>query len=595
MITLQNFILPDPEICTEPDLYVRLNTRAALDIDSGRIHLSTGGTADFGTYFNALSLRKWHRAAQLQDLGLEIEGDGPLELRLIHALPERSWDMPLCKVLTLEPGIPVTLDASPALQGPETGLMYLEVRALDAARIDRLRFVTSTTPESWPDLAISITTFRREAEVERTVERLEAFLARYPHADNIHIQVVDNGQSATIPATGRTRYIPNENLGGAGGFARGLLEAEEAGRSHVLFTDDDAAFPMESLHRAYMFLALARDDKTAIAGAMINNIDKWAMWENGAVFDRHCRPLSVGEDLRRLDRVFAMETFSANFNSPGLYAGWWFFAFPVARVERHPFPFFVRGDDISFSLANDFHITTLNGVVSFQDDFSEKESPMTLYLDTRNHIVQHLTIPHMEIGAWACAKIPLWFAVRNLIRFQYETMEACLLAWEDVMQGPQFFVENKDMTERRARLKTIMENEVFRPADTSGLSNWADIHQKIGRLRFFWLKLTLNGHLGPVRRRRPAAVAASPRDRPNLHMVWGLKEITYLAPGRQKSYTTRFDRARGLRLLWRAARNTFRFLRRHDRLLADYRRAYPETASRSFWNGVYGKTAPPAE
>lgn len=36
-----------------------------------------------------------------------------------------------------------------------------------------------------------------------------------------------------------------------------------------------------------------------------------------------------------------------------LHAGRLFFAFPVDHVEHLPFPFFVRGDDVSFSLVND--------------------------------------------------------------------------------------------------------------------------------------------------------------------------------------------------------------------------------------------------
>ena len=37
------------------------------------------------------------------------------------------------------------------------------------------------------------------------------------------------------------------------------------------------------------------------------------------------------------------------------YGGWWYFAFPVDQVKHQPFPFFVRGDDVSFSLVHDFN------------------------------------------------------------------------------------------------------------------------------------------------------------------------------------------------------------------------------------------------
>ena len=407
--------------------------------------------------------------------------------------------------------------------------------------------------------------------------------------------MIDNGQSATIPDSKYVSYFPNDNLGGAGGFARGLLEAERAGASHVLFTDDDAAFNMESLHRTYIFLALAKDSRTTVAGAMINNMDKWAMSENGAVFKQYCQPISAGQDLRTMKSVFDMEMYSADFKSPNMYGGWWFFAFPVKHAVYHPYPFFVRGDDSSFSLANDFRITTLNGVVSFQDSFVEKQSPMTEYLDTRYHVVHHLALPRMKLGALRTAKIPAKFAILNIIRFHYETAEACLLAWEDVMSGPEFFPANKDMSERRNHLKSIVKQEVFKPMEHTEITDWADTHQRIPKWRLPWLRMTLNGHLFPVRRSAPTEVAVPPRDRPNLHMVWGKSALTYLAPGRRKAYTVRFNRAKGLKLFWRTLKNTIRFIRNYDDLLAAYQADYPKTASPEFWNTVYQPKTPALE
>ena len=180
-----------------------------------------------------------------------------------------------------------------------------------------------------------------------------------------------------------------------------------------------------------------------------------------------------------------------------MYGGWWFFAFPVKEVTRYPFPFFVRGDDINFSLANDFHISTLNGVVSFAEDFSDKESPMTLYLDLRNHFVQHLTLDKMEIGPLNIAKIGIGFFLRNIAKFQYETVDALLMAWNDVLKGPEFFAENADAVAQRAAIKALYKVELWKPVSEIDMTErrryWAgDIGAKC---TFF--RLTLNGHLLP--------------------------------------------------------------------------------------------------
>ncbi len=220
-----------------------------------------------------------------------------------------------------------------------------------------------------PGLLISITTFKREKAVRHTVARLDQFLSDTQLGDRVHTFVVDNGRSAEIESNDHVTLIENQNLGGAGGFARGLLEARKRDFTHCLFMDDDASFHMENIYRTYIFLALATESRTAVAGAMINNSHKWRMWENGAVFDRFCHPQFIGTDLRLRDEIFRMEFESVYNNANGYYGGWWYFAFPLQHVEHFPYPFFVRGDDINFSLANDFLIHTLNGVTSFQDDF----------------------------------------------------------------------------------------------------------------------------------------------------------------------------------------------------------------------------------
>ncbi|MEC8196493.1 MAG: hypothetical protein VX228_09280, partial [Pseudomonadota bacterium] len=358
MLTLQNFIIPEPGICTEERLYYRENGAISLDLDRGQYHVPAGHRLSFDTYFNLFNLESWLKACTLKGLFLEIHGAGQAELRVTQVLPGRSSEEVLIQQVTeLSPNTPLVLDLSAAASAEARGVLYLSVTALAApVTLYNARFATQSTPTDWPDLTLSITTFRREGEVQATVARLETFLADYAHRSHIRLQVVDNGQSTDLTPSDRLTVYPNRNLGGAGGFARGLLEARAAGASHCLFMDDDAAFHMENIARAYVFLALARNPQTALAGAMINTTHKWAIWENGAWFNGACRPLHNGVDLRRRSKLFRMQQ-EVNVPQPEtFYGGWWFFAFPVKELTHHPFPFFVRGDDVSFSIANDFDI-----------------------------------------------------------------------------------------------------------------------------------------------------------------------------------------------------------------------------------------------
>jgi len=584
MITLQNIISPEQEICTEQDLYYYITGPVNIFQTESRYELNQGSVLSFDTYFNLLNLGKWNSSCQLDGLYGEVSGQGKAQVRIIHVLPGQSQEVVFSEPTTLKADVPHVINLSKLAKDDMSGLLYLELLALeDKVSLTGGRFATGSTPKTLPQLTVSITTFKREAEVRRTVERFEAFLPNFEFGGHVQVQVVDNGNSADIVTSPRVTSFINPNYGGAGGFARGLIEAEKSGASHCLFMDDDASFHMENITRTYMFLALAKDHKTAISGAMINNTHKWAMWENGACFDGSCHPLSCGTDLRDPSMVHKMEFASSSPAPANLYGGWWFFAFPIDQVKHHPFPFFVRGDDISFSLMNDFSISTLNGVVSFQEDFSEKESPQTLYLDLRNHLIHHLVVDHLQRSAFGTAKISLRFIARSLLRFHYESAEAQLLSWQDMMQGPNFFDRNIDMADRRARIKTLIQNEAWQDVSTLDMVECKNLPRLPRWLRHYLGIFTLNGHLIPFSTLLSDRIVLGIGKRGKAHLAFGASQIVYLNTAQTKGYTVTQSKRRFFSICWRVIKTLVQFLRHHNQLKADYRQGYSKMAQKTYW------------
>lgn len=585
MIALQNIIFPEPPICSEDGLYFRLNTSTAFDPADPGLHLRPGGTACFNTYFNALNIGKWHKECHLDGLYLSLSGAGTFKLTVWQVDIDTAEKVIFQDTITLEPSTEFQADLSQYQRTAPSSLIYFDLKALTNARFLGAKFLTGTVVKALPSLAISITTFRREAEIKATAKRLEKYLQRFEFRDHVAVFVVDNGQSAKIATSKKITCLQNRNLGGAGGFARGLLEAEKAGFSHCLFMDDDATFHLENIHRTYVFLALNRAPCAAVAGAMISNTYKWRLWENGAVFNRSCRPMSGGTDLREFDELLEMEGKSTEEKPHNFYGGWWFFAFPIAHVTHYPFPFFVRGDDINFSLANNFRISTLSGVVSFQDDFSEKESPQTLYLDLRNHLVQHLTIDALNIGAFRCARIALWFILRNAVKFQYETCDVLLLSWRDVMRGPGFFTENADMAPRRQSIKDMIDVETWKPVAE------LDLHERrrFNPNRKLWLpirallRLSQNGHFLPFYSLWANHVVVPPEERGLFKQVWGSSRLTYLNRDRRMGYTVRQSKLRFAGLMWQTLVTGLRFVAGYQKLRRAYKAQYPAMTSKPYW------------
>lgn len=245
----------------------------------------------------------------------------------------------------------------------------------------------------------------------------------------------------------------------------------------------------------------------------------------------------------------------------------------------------MRGDDVSFSLAHDFRIATLNGVVAFQDDdFHTKESLQTVYLDLRSHMVHHLALPEMERGALGACRIPAWFFLRHVVLMHYDTLEAMNLAVEDVMQGPEFFARNADMAARRADLKALTRAEAWQAGAPEPQPRVTLDPERFETREL--MKYTLNGHLLPGFSRFGARAVLPAGVRGHLQPAWGAAEITYSDPEGDRHFTVRHSKTRAWRQGLRMLRNLRRLYRNYRRLRDDWRAGYEQLASETFWTGA---------
>lgn len=580
---LQSLLLPEAGLSTDRDLYVNLKGGAALSVRDQELRFAAGGGADFGTAANLFNIGKWYKYCGLEDLSLELLGEGEFELVVMHAYPDHSWTRLINEVIILNPGQHHSFAVECQNLFQNRGIVFFRLRALGPGILRKANWRTAQAPRRAPQLMLAITTFQREAAVRETVDRFEAFMARSPLAKNFHLTVVDNGQSADITASDHVTPVPNENLGGSGGFARGLLAAQERGFSHCLFMDDDAAIHMQALERTCMFLAYTENDDVAVCGALTNAQHRWKMWENGARFHQLCHPQFHGLDLRSIKAIADMEFASTAEKPSDYYGGWWFFAFPVNHVRYMPFPFFVRGDDISFSLMNSFRTVPLPGVICFQDeDFSSKESPQTLYLDLRSHVAHHLVAPQLDIGRKAMMKIIAWFFVRSFLTCHYETLSAVNLSLRDAITGPVFFRENADMSVRREDIKARMETELWQPLDGEPPAEKRRFNPD-RLLDRTLMKITLNGHLLPFFSHfgnhitLPAALRGARRP------IWGASKITYVSTDGKLFYTVSHDKSRAWREAWIYLKTCRHFWTDYQKIKNRWRAEYAALTTTEFW------------
>lgn len=631
-IDLQNLVLPNREVNQSLPLYFAITGPKIVREEEREVYILPKGKVATNTEFNLFNAKKWFDLCAISDLELRLSLSGRFVISFF-AYVSKNERIKFRDEMINTRGLTENFVFS-IPEEYEASIIYFEIIALDETTLSEAVYSahTSRSKDDFVKLAISITTFRREAETLLTINRLREFIIDNDLSEILHCFVVDNGKSVDVQDDKYVSYIPNDNLGGSGGFARGLLEAQKKGFTHCLFTDDDASFQPETLYRTLILLSLAKDPKTAVIASMINALNPSEMWEYGACFNQWCRPQyhalnlynqsnldfyrqrnpvnrdqeffsthprhtarnaqelfdQLNLDFHEPETIVDREWDTANITPKNLYGGWWYYAFPIAYVEYYPFPFFVRGDDVSFSLANNFTQVRLNGITSFQDGFTDKETPLTWYLDLRSHLAHHLSLPNLEIGRLSLLKTMIWFMARTTIRFKYETAKTCVMAIEDILKGPDFFDKNKDTIEIRKKISKIVRNEKPRPVGEISFEDKPKSHASRGWRRYLY-RLTLNGHLIPFFNRTGRRNRIFSYEKGKYEKVWGASHQLYLSADNETGYLTIQSKKEFFAIMYRFLGLCLRFWREYDDLKDRYQKAYPEMASRKYWLETYEK------
>jgi len=574
---VQPSLWPELGVSTVEKCYFRLSGPVGYSLTNQELSFQVGGKVKTNTYYNLFNVGKWAEFCGNVPISLFLSGNGRFQINVFAIREHESVEKIFSDAVELDGEHFFDVNAE-IFNHPRT-ILYFQLIALTEGKIEDFGWSTAAAPRQTPELTISITTFKREEAVTKTIDRFREFFQETEISKHLDLVVVDNGQTLDLEDEEKIQIIKNENLGGAGGFSRGLLEATSKGASHCLFMDDDASIQMGSITRTWWFLAYALDSRTAVSGAMIDGAFRNKIWENGALFNGGCRPLFHKTDLKDLEELLEMEFETGYQASPDFYGGWWFFAFPIAHAKHLPFPFFVRGDDVSFSLANDFKHITLPGVASIQESFSGKASPLTWYLDLRSHLAHHLSLDAKQDSWRTVRKMLFSFYFRTIVRFHYDSISAASLAIEDVLKGPGFFAENADMAQRRSDIKQLTKTEAWEKLDHKIVARYGKCPRPIRAI----LLLTLNGHLIPFSRFFGSELAVEAYKRENFREIYGARKITYLNSHKTEAYTVTRDHRRFWQETWRFIKNARALKRSYGKSQNDYRTLYGHLTSNEFW------------
>lgn len=459
--TLSNIVLPKND---DPlggwELYIKSDEDAFCTPVDGGVALQ--GSVDLFTYFNACSLAKWKKYTGIQRVHVH------LELANLNINSEYSCTIQFfgrsyldSRAHPLSSGI--RLNRSMALEREDGVLEFdllipetkhevigfsLDVRG--SVTLTKAYYYARVAEEQINPvrLALCTTTFQKEDYIVPNIElaKKEILASDEAIASNFHMFVIDNGRTLDVEALSDTgvTIVPNANVGGAGGFARGMVEAlrSDAGFTHVLLMDDDVSISTESLKRTFNLLSLAAGSyKNAfINGAMLIAEEPNRQFEDVSYVTstgvyRKVKSTKYYVDQQR----YIVRNEHIDVEVPNAYGAWWFSCIPVSAIKRVglPMPLFVRGDDVEFGVRAQATYMTMNGICVWHDGFTGRfRASVDGYQYVRNLLIM--------IATTGCASDKTFMMrIERGVRLQlkamaYDAADLYLDGLEDYLKGPEF-------------------------------------------------------------------------------------------------------------------------------------------------------------
>jgi len=578
---LQRSLLPAAGFA-EPLLYARES--GAITRGDGVAHLAAGSVLSFDTSFGVFHAGRWRRITTVDVLGVRVVAHGSGRAEVVAVTRGRETVVAAAELSTDAATATVDIPLG-SLRNTTWGVLYVRIVAAGACHVQRVEWRTSTSPTHDVRLNLSITTFNRQAYVVPTVKKVLSLIRGMDELrGRVRVLVVDNANNVNFnePASDDLAVVPNRNLGGAGGFARGLMWLRAQGwATHVLFMDDDINLESESLVRTVALFAYAQNQSLCVHGAMISEERQWMQFEAGSKYLwRSLYPLrALGqEDDLRERRLAVRDAKEKRF----AYSAWWYTAFPIDITKDNPLPVFVRGDDVAFGLMHTGrHTVTLNGVAVWHADFHLKNNPSSLFYEMRNFATID-TLVFDRHRWWHLAQRFLALSFRNLFGFRYSSAEYMIRGMRAYLAGPQALAA-VDHTALHDELRQVTEEK---PAPLSPEHAAVPLSKPLPkpiRLIGFVLSLPLLGGFFLPRALRTTTLRTAPIDSRAVGLALRHEQILYRHDRLPEGFVCVRNRARFM-ALWRDVFSVvWELARNYGRLKREYHDAYPSLVSDAAW------------
>lgn len=591
MTQLQNILFPDKNICTVSELYYH----------------EIGSRIDFNGYFNLFYVEKRKKYTNLHSLSLCVRLQGYQELVLVH-------DGVDLQTITLAPEQNQEYQIRFPYERYQDGCFWFALIKEETASQFHISgfYAGGTEREKFRQVTIclDICTYKREVYVARNLRQMKEKLLDKTNLDvakHIKIYVIDNGntlkdckpiQELSSLYADKLSIFPNKNVGGAGGFTRGMVEVLKAKEkehfTHVLLMDDDAVIEPDTLVRIYGFLTMLKEKwKTmTIGGAMLREdyphllfcAGEW--WRDGEIQNPH-----MHMDLRELKNAAGKSLTEAG-HEHDRYSGWWCccYSLGVVQAANLPMPVFLHHDDIEYGIRNRKNgIVFLNGVGVWHKGPGTVFPGTNIYYDTRNNLIE-IALHQKGKKRRAAGRIMFRGLTSAIIRLKYQDVDLVYRGLVDFLKGPIWLYQqnpkklHEEIRNMACRMYSLDELKEKLPEKEyqSVLSQIAVNEKKIsryGRKSSLIHLVTYNGWLLPAD--KTGIQVVFPADSP---FELFRKEKAVLCEGNgRKVYLTKRDYGKLLKAIGVYIKTAFLLERDFGRAVQDYQKRITEITNQKAW------------
>jgi len=475
-VELFRLSVPDnaPEGCES--LYYRMVRGNLTKVQNG-YELSDNATVATDTYFNIFSSSKYAEYTKAENITFTTRVSGKMDVCL-HVCTSEKDD--IIKQVPVDSEMPVNVSLEFNINGlsdkENVTCHYISFESKGASKIHEFGSYSIQAEQSDVRLAIVICTFNREKYVRKTIAALKNMISD-PSYDSkqIDVFIIDNGRTLTedICSESYIHLIPNRNLGGSGGFARGMIEACEHNATHILLMDDDIVLDPNAIYKTLNILRILKEERkdAFILGGMLDSDEPTMQFEAGSMYDGKFTRRKGGLDLELQESLMLNDLFEKTD-----YGAWWYMCMPAHVCDNNlPLPFFIKMDDVEYGIRSTKDHIVMNGIGMWHESFINKANRISdNYYHERNFRIVN------SVHGFHATELFFKKVLYCISLSDYASVYLCFRAVSDYMQGIDFLLNN-DAEKLHAELCEMNSSEPYRPLP----GNWAVLAKNVFKVKFW--------------------------------------------------------------------------------------------------------------